>query len=193
MLAQYSRFPRALFSRRSWDFLRNALHHQGTTFLPQNKKRKMNTPSTSVPEASSLVFNPYSPPEATTEVVCNVSELQLASRWARLGAAVVDYLLVVSLVFGSQLIYYGNFTRAITESAELGFKLLIILALLETLFYWFINGIFLASDGQTLGKKLLRIRIVRGSGESANLQNLFFDVTFLSFFWIEYLSSGSLF
>ena len=88
---------------------------------------------------------------------------QLASRWARLGAAIVDIILVgvvttlVSLPFvdwgrvfdadtGETTYYTGDQLSSNAIAVVLGF-----------LYYWLMH----ARWGQTLGKKLLGIRVVR--------------------------------
>jgi len=104
-------------------------------------------------------LNPYQPPASHDEVAPpEQGAVNLAGRWTRLGASMIDAL--ISLAFLSPIQYalgvYDNFPK-IRQ-----------LTLLETLAWsaggfalWLlIHGHSLATRGQTAGKRLLNIQIV---------------------------------
>ncbi|TDD84897.1 RDD family protein [Actinomadura darangshiensis] len=87
---------------------------------------------------------------------------ELASRWARLGAAIVD-LIIVGIVTGLISIPFVNWDRVFNpepgdsmyNGAQVGTNAISVV--LAFLYYWLMH----AKWGQTLGKMLLRIRVVR--------------------------------
>ena len=103
--------------------------------------------------------NLYAPPKANLEVPHDEStgETILAGRWARLGAAILDS--VVSIAALAPIMYFSGFwdramTGSVTILETLGF------AVLGLIIYVVLNGHFLSKYGQTIGKRLLGIKIV---------------------------------
>jgi uncharacterized RDD family membrane protein YckC len=118
-------------------------------------------------------YNPYASPQ--TETVWDAptleSGIRLATRGERLGGAMIDGVLLLLIVlpvslglsfweFGAVSLFVdewdsatGSFTWA-SIMAELGGLLLGVVAFL------ILNGYLLAKRGQTLGKSMLRMRIV---------------------------------
>lgn len=114
-------------------------------------------------------FNPYAPPTAAVgHAPLALGELELAERRTRLGAKLIDnfafaipYLAVLlPVTFASQ----GSMTTEGVASIWLGLAALLALALVQLR--------LLAKRGQTLGKRVTGIRIVRSSGETASLGRL---------------------
>lgn len=111
----------------------------------------------SVPEQN----NPFAPPQAQVDDVPPQGGLVLASRWARLGGAIIDALIVmVVLWIVSRLISWNiwdpakaNLMRFAPLDALLGFGVFLL-----------VQGYPLATASQTWGKKLLGMRIVRADG-----------------------------
>lgn len=118
----------------------------------------------SVPEG-----NRYAPPSAHVEDVVAAGTIELAGRGARLGAAVIDGLLVMAVFWALSMVTpwspfaaaSGEFSGALLLNGVLGIA---IFALLQ--------GYLLATRGQTIGKLLLGMRIVRTGGERAGLARL---------------------
>jgi uncharacterized RDD family membrane protein YckC len=99
-----------------------------------------------------MAVNPYAAPSADLNAGLAVSEAPLASRGARLGAHILDYLVV--LVVPYALLGIGG---------RLESKILIAiggLSFLALAIYQIIG----ASKGQTIGKRLLQIKVVRLDG-----------------------------
>ncbi len=120
-----------------------------------------------------MTENPYAPPQVSPElVVPDVHHLpiHLASRWARLGAVIIDGILLGAagmgigffLTFvGASLNLGGGFDRffwADTENENLTINL--ISTGLDLGIYLAINVYFLLKSGQTIGKKALGIQVV---------------------------------
>ena len=105
-------------------------------------------------------FNPYQTPNAYVEDVAGEVEGELAGRGTRLGAALIDGMIIMLIAW---LMWYlfvpGMFSKMMT-----GYKPPILLSLtvgLSTLVVWIaINFSLLARSGQTVGKKILGIKIV---------------------------------
>lgn len=103
--------------------------------------------------------------------------LELASRGTRLGAKCVDWLVCAGLVLGCTLpglvvpflVRWPDRSAALLLAAPfaIGGAFLGLVALAV----W--NCVWLARYGQTVGKRALRIRIVRSSGEPATLGRIF--------------------
>ena len=99
--------------------------------------------------------NPYSAPESDVDVE-DIGEAELASRWLRLGGAIIDGIIigVVFWVFAYAYFWQKAFTAqmSVVETVMFaGGSILVFLA---------INGFLLASSGQTVAKRLLGMQIV---------------------------------
>jgi uncharacterized RDD family membrane protein YckC len=129
---------------------------------------------------ASNLGNQFAPPKSAVADIAGEDESQLASRSARLAAVIVDGL-ITSIAFTPAVAF--NFAQ-IAQQAR-GNRLGVWLALAHTggWFYFglliagivlVINLILLARNGQTMGKKLLGIKIVRVDGSPATLFRVFF-------------------
>lgn len=125
----------------------------------------MNTPSNQA--------NPYAPPRAEVRDTVVSDEAQLAGRGERLGAAMVDSLIALVAIGGPLLIgtdfgklQAGAFTEAISP---LGGGL----AGLATLVLIGITIYLVHKNGQTLGKKIVGIKVVRKDFSRASLGRIF--------------------
>jgi len=120
-----------------------------------------------------MAENLYAPPQTAPELIKEDKiqfSVHLASRWARLGAVIIDGIILgiagVGIGFllsllGSSLNLGGIFERffwADEESETL--TLTIISTALDIALYLAINTYFLVKSGQTIGKKALGIQVV---------------------------------
>jgi uncharacterized RDD family membrane protein YckC len=122
--------------------------------------------------------NPYAPPSAPVrDVSPEGSTFELAGRGARLGAAVLDSLvggllvaLPVALTAGAGGLFMEGGTP--NYAALLGGATLVALCggllLWGGITYWLVK-----TNGQTIGKKLVGIKVVRGNGERATVSRIF--------------------
>jgi len=112
--------------------------------------------------------NPYAAPEAHVDDIPVATELELAGRGIRLGAVIVD-----GTLFGlSGVIAAIGIPAAQKSQAGLIVAGLIVTGLIVGLII--ANILFLYRDGQTIGKKLLSIKVVRTDGEKVSLLRFFF-------------------
>lgn len=139
----------------------------------QNYKREglaiMNTP------------NAYAPPKANVADVSPGNELALAGRLARLGAAILDGIIVAALVY-TPLVFSGAVGAAMGEmmrtqnpmafwglfwsgAGAVSGVLFIIWAV--------ITFRLVAANGQTIAKKLIGIKVVRSDGSPATVARIF--------------------
>ena len=94
--------------------------------------------------------------------------LTLASRWARLGAAIIDGI-IVALVTIPAMYFTGGF-NGITSGRQPGILYLLGITVLGMAVYFAINYRSLIANGQTIGKKMLDIKIVDLNGDIPKLQ-----------------------
>jgi len=111
--------------------------------------------------------NRYAPPSAHIEDVHVSGDTELAGRGARLGAAIIDGLLIGVAFWAIALLTpWSPFAAA--RSGGAGSKF-VINGVLGIGMFALIQSYLLAKRGQTLGKLMLDIRITRSSGKPASL------------------------
>jgi uncharacterized RDD family membrane protein YckC len=129
---------------------------------------------------ASNLGNQYAPPKSAVADIGDEGTSQLASRSARLGAIIVDSL----LGFVAFIPAYATHWATILQQAR-GNPLGVWIGLAKT-GGWFYVGLLvalvvlaidltlLARNGQTIGKKLLGIKVVRVDGSPVTLFRVFF-------------------
>jgi uncharacterized RDD family membrane protein YckC len=124
--------------------------------------------------------NLYAPPRSAVKDVGGDEALDLASRSARLGAIIVDSLVAFILFTPA---YVTNFAAIAQQSRGNPLAVWVNLAktggwfyvgLLGALVVLAIDLALLARNGQTIGKKLLGIKVVRVDGSPVSLFRVFF-------------------
>lgn len=115
--------------------------------------------------------NPYSAPESNIldEDNSDNSEIVLADRSTRLGASIIDSFILM-LIF-LPLAWALNLVNFETGNTSLSAQ--VISGLIGIAIYLVINGKLLLSEGQTIGKKLLKIKIIN---EETNKVPSFSDI-----------------
>lgn len=113
--------------------------------------------------------NRYAPPTAHVEDVA-AGGAELAGRGARLGAVVIDGLIQGAVYYTLAFV----FIKVLLPDPKGGDGFGAVALQLAASFALFalINGYLLATQGQTVGKKLLGVRIVRSDGSRASLARL---------------------
>lgn len=111
-----------------------------------------------------MAENPYAAPAAKVADVTPQDEIVLADRGNRLLAAIVDGLLAIplSIIFMMSFVLKTEISPVIS-----GLGMLYAIALLV------VDLVLLHKNGQTIGKKLLKIKIVRKDGSRASLGRIF--------------------
>ena len=107
--------------------------------------------------------NPYRSPDA---VVAEISDGELADRGSRLGAALIDGIIMLVLLL--PLMYVGGYWTTAMEAAtageRVGFGATLMWALIGFAAFAVVQYVPLNASGQTWGKKFLKIRIVDMAG-----------------------------
>ncbi len=133
--------------------------------------------------------NPYAPPKSQLiEQVVMDAPLELADRRQRLFAALIDGTLLLA-VLGVVLFLEFRFLLAPSHQLPVGSELLAMQAansMIGFASYLLMNGLLLQRYGQTLGKRLLDIRIVRVDGSPASLFDLLVR-RYLSLLLVQYV------
>jgi uncharacterized RDD family membrane protein YckC len=102
--------------------------------------------------------NPYAPPEADfSRDEDFVGEPVLARRLTRLSASFVDSLLGMSI--GIPMMYVLGLWDYVRRGQNPPFSLMVVGTAIGFAAFLLIHGYFLKANGQTIGKKLLAIRI----------------------------------
>ena len=115
--------------------------------------------------------NPFAAPTSEVrDVRPSSGPGELAGRGARLGACMLDGVLALALFFGLAFLMKVPMSAMedTTSSSYLGMVAMMFLGFVA------IQGYLLHTQGQTLGKKLMGLRIVRSDGTRATLGRLLF-------------------
>lgn len=120
--------------------------------------------------------NPYQAPESLTAHRPPPSPEQLASRWARLGGAIIDTLVMMLFVLPVQ--YALGFFDGFPNVKEPEFHMQVLAMVIFIALFLVLHGYLVATRGQTIGKLLLGTRMVRTNGSAA---------TFRRLVWLRYL------
>jgi uncharacterized RDD family membrane protein YckC len=115
--------------------------------------------------------NRFAPPLAHVEDVAQAAGV-LAGRWTRLGATLIDAV-VAGLAFGViALVSPINVFRPSLAASSSFWVLILQNTVLGFILFLLIHGYLLATRGQTVGKALLKIRIVRSDGSPASFTRI---------------------
>lgn len=115
--------------------------------------------------------NPYAAPSAVVADVVPQGEIMKADRGERLLAAIVDgvtfMVIMVPLLMSGAFMADGSINPDIMGASGVltGFAFLVLVV---------INFVMLHKTGQTIGKKVVGVKIVRVDGSRASLRRIFF-------------------
>lgn len=113
--------------------------------------------------AASAPFNPYTAPQANIVTPAMMPQLKLASRGVRLGAAIIDtlilmFVLMVPVVIG--VVLMGQAEKAGGDDVPVAAISCFVLAGVAMLGLLVWNAVWLTKHGQTIAKRMLKIRVV---------------------------------
>jgi uncharacterized RDD family membrane protein YckC len=109
--------------------------------------------------------NPYAPPLAVVaDVIDPAAEIQLADRGTRLGAALLDGLLIVVVV-------YLPFMVSVMVGGSWSWVGLVV-AGIDLIVWLFFTVKFLGENGQSIGKKACKIKILRKDGSEVSISRV---------------------
>jgi len=123
--------------------------------------------------------NPYAPPTATVADLGDHAGTytRLAERGTRLGAFIIDGLLMLLLLLAPAMLagmVLGGLGGTADATIPSIFVWVEVHPIVGLLIFFAVNGYWLHTRGQSVGKRLLGIRIVRSSGERATLSRIIF-------------------
>lgn len=125
-------------------------------------------------EATMEQQNPYRSPESTLVEADSGREAELAGRGVRLGAAIIDTILLMLLLMPAM--YVGGYFEAAMSAGMKGeqvpFTLVMLWAVIGFVAFIVLQAYPLNQNGQTWGKKLLGIKIVDLDGNKPPLGKL---------------------
>jgi uncharacterized RDD family membrane protein YckC len=112
--------------------------------------------------------NVYSTPQSQLVDQVDDSEKPLASRWARLGASIIDSIIMMVIVL--PVMYFTGGFEGVMEGRQPSAGYTLVMGILGLIVFFVINYRFLVSNGQTVGKKVLEIKIVDLDGNVPTFQ-----------------------
>lgn len=98
-----------------------------------------------------------------SETIIENNNITAASRGDRLGAALIDGLIMTAIVM--PFMYLTGAFDNISNGIQPSFTYSLLMGLIGIIFFILINGKLLSKSGQTIGKRALGIKIVTLSGE----------------------------
>jgi uncharacterized RDD family membrane protein YckC len=110
--------------------------------------------------------NPFAPPTAEVADIAAAGTLALGGRGARLGATLIDLAIHLTLFFGVVWLLGWRLADDSVASA-------VRMTVLSLAIFFAVQGVPLAQRGQTLGKMVLGLRIVRPDGSRVSALRLF--------------------
>jgi uncharacterized RDD family membrane protein YckC len=125
--------------------------------------------------------NPYAPPTATVADAADASgELEIAGRGTRLGAYLLDALISILFALPALIVGGGALFASISSGAsaetlvmEMFTGMFGVLLLLGMIAWGVITAVLVHRYGQTIGKRLVGIKVVRKDGSRASLGRIF--------------------
>lgn len=103
---------------------------------------------------------------------------QLAARGERLFATIIDCIITIPLVFILASLWFGGFEAAMTGLDSKDPVNAVLGMLIAMLVFFAVNGFLIYKNGQTVGKKVMGIKIVRSNGDRASFANIVFRRNF---------------
>ena len=119
--------------------------------------------------------NPYAPPRASV-VDAPVEGLELAGRGVRLLACILDGVIAFLMIYLPALIVMVATGQIDLSTSSVDFtpaSLAGLLCLIGFIAWLWITALLVARNGQTLGKRVLEIKVVRSDGSPASLSRIF--------------------
>jgi uncharacterized RDD family membrane protein YckC len=120
--------------------------------------------------------NPYAPPQATVQDVTDPTATP-AGRGTRLVAVILDGLIVAAMVYipliigiamnGRPMVLNGHFNPMVISGIGSWLPTIGFIA------WCWLTILFVSRNGQSIGKKLLGIKVVRSDGSPASLGRIF--------------------
>jgi uncharacterized RDD family membrane protein YckC len=116
--------------------------------------------------------NPYAPPQAPVRDVTDPSTgYQPADRGTRLGAAILDGVILIALVYLPLTLAGTLLDRQ--GAISILFTIPLVIGLAGCVVWVWLNVLYVRRNGQSIAKKMLGIKVVRSDGTPATLGRIF--------------------
>jgi uncharacterized RDD family membrane protein YckC len=123
-------------------------------------------------ENPASTLNPYAAPQAELSIQRRPEDAELVSLGERLSAAIIDTIIMGVVVTVPIVMFYGRWTEYMAANSTESFAFTLGSTAFGYLMYVVVNGYLLAKNGQSVGKKILDIKIVRTDGSPASFVRL---------------------
>ena len=118
--------------------------------------------------------NPYAPPAAHVQDMPSVTEERVpADRIIRLGAALLDGVIFGALVYLPFFLGFLMATSTSGASRGIGFLMAIAFGLVGLAVWAWFTIKYVRANGQSIGKRMLGIKVVRVDGSAVSLGRIF--------------------
>src|SRR5262245_33085747 len=117
--------------------------------------------------------NPYAPPQAVVADVVRAAGIVHADRGTRLGAVLLDGLIVAAMTVVPALAGILLASTVANGQSEYALGLGMILALAGMVVWCWLTLKYVKENGQTIAKKILGIKVIRSDGSPASLGRIF--------------------
>jgi uncharacterized RDD family membrane protein YckC len=125
--------------------------------------------------------NPYAPPRAIVRDIAdpNVST-ELADAGTRLGAAILDGIIMAAMVYVPFLIAVVMGAAAGPDNVGAFMTVGFVLMLVGFVAWAWLTILYVSRNGQSIAKKMLGIKVVRADGSPASLGRIFWMRNFVN-------------
>jgi uncharacterized RDD family membrane protein YckC len=121
--------------------------------------------------------NPYAPPQAAVQDIAGSDTSEPAGRGARLVAFILDGIIASALIYVPLGIGTAMNGHPIIVNAHFNFGAMVgrgsWLPLLGLVAWAWMTVVFVSRNGQSIGKKIIGIKVVRSDGSKASLGRIF--------------------
>ena len=111
--------------------------------------------------------NIYEPPTSDVRVE-STEQNELASRWKRLWASLLDSLILMLIIL--PVMYFTGGFEGVSAGVQPSMGYSLLMGLFGLIVFVLVNGKLLVDNGQTIGKKILGIKIITDNGELPTLK-----------------------
>jgi len=98
-----------------------------------------------------------------------------AERGSRLGAVIIDSIIIVPILIGIGIVigFWNQFIPRAMNGIPLSLNEKLIIFLVGQSLFLILNGTFLANHGQTIGKRIMKVKIVDLDGQHVGILKLY--------------------